>query len=289
MTATELLAHINSRHGTTYSLGGKCAGGTRGAYEVVDAQSNPAIFKFGPDSRWLARLHQAEHVAARLRRVGYPTPRNLAVGVGPDGHWYQLQQFVVGVPIPGPLSPEHVQLLLALNDLQAAHHPPPGAGWADWSRHARDVVFADASGWASALHACSPQTRNLLHALQARARPFVATPLPTDDVVHGDFLPENVLVRDGRVAAVIDTAALGYGPRVLDLARVFMWWYADMDHAARRLLRERIAAIATPAERAICLACQIIDVLAFVIEYHPGDVGAMVERGHAVLAAFRED
>ncbi len=92
-------------------------------------------------------------------------------------------------------------------------------------------------------------------------------------MVHGDFLPEHVLVRAGRVAAVIDTAALGYGPRVLDLARVLVWWHA---------------AIATPAERAICVTRQVIDMLAFVIAHHPDDVAMMAERGQTVLAAFRD-
>jgi len=79
----------------------------------------------------------------------------------------RFQEFVDGVPMPAPLAPAHLTLLLTLNDVQAAHHPPPGAGWNDWSRRARAMVFADASGWASALQSHAPQTRDLLHALHA--------------------------------------------------------------------------------------------------------------------------
>lgn len=287
MDIADLLAHLNRHYDPAYSLCGKCVGGTRGAYELRDAHGRQAILKFGPDRHWLDRLRQAEQIAARLRAVGYPTPRNLALGVGPDGWWYQIQEFVVGAPMSAPLSPANLDHLLALNDLQAAQSLPTGGSWANWSRYARDVVFADASGWTESLRTFSPATRGLLDALLEHAQPFAAAPLSTADVVHGDFLPENALVHDGRVAAVIDFAAAGCGTRAIDLARLLVWWHADMAAAQRRRLCERFAAIATPAEHAICLAYGVIDVLAFVIEHYPNDVGVIVERGFRILEEVR--
>lgn len=287
MDIADLLAHLNSHHDTAYSLSGKCVGGTRGAYELRDSRGRQAVLKFGPDRHWLDRLRQAEEVAAPLRAVGYPTPRNLALGASPDGWWYQVQEFVVGAPMSAPLSPANLNHLLTLNDLQAARSLLSGRGWANWSRYAREVVFAGASGWTESLRTFSPATRGLLDALLERAQPFAVAPLSTADIVHGDFLPENVLVHDGRVAAVIDFAGAGCGTRAIDLARLLVWWHADMATAQRHRLCERLASIATPAEHAICVAFGVIDVLAFVIERYPSSVEAFVERGFRILEEVR--
>ena len=220
MNIAELLHYLNKHHDTTYALHRKCDGGTRGAYEVFDARGRRAILKFGHDSHWLARLRQAERIAEHLRGVGYPTPRNLLLGTSLDGWWYQIQEFIDGTPMSSPLSSADLDHLIALNGLQAAQHLSPESGWTDWSQYAHDVVFAGASGWTDAIRTFSPATRELLAALQECTEPFATASLSTADVVHGDFLPENVLVRGGKVAAVIDFAAAGCGARVLDLARL---------------------------------------------------------------------
>lgn len=59
--------------------------------------------------------------------------------------------------------------------------------------------------------------------------------------------------------------------------------------AARLIIRERIVTIATSAEPTVCVACQHIDVLAFVVAHYPDDVALMAERGQEVLATFRKD
>lgn len=287
MQVADLIGHINRHHNKSYVLLGTCAGGTRGAYELRDAQGQPAILKFGHEARWLDRLRQSERIAAHMRGRDYPIPPNFALGRIPDGGWYQVQQFVLGMPIATPLSPAYLDLLLALNDKQAGQHPPSENGWADWSRHAREVVFAGASGWADALRTFSPASRAFLRLILDQARPFATTTLPTNDVVHGDFVAENVLVHDGHVAAVIDFAAAGCGTRVLDLARLLVWWYADMAVAQRERLLEQITAIATPAERAICMAYGLIDVIAYVIDHYPDDVASIVDRGSQIMDELR--
>jgi aminoglycoside phosphotransferase (APT) family kinase protein len=241
----------------------------------------------GEPTACLDRLHRAEVIAARLRAAGYPVARNLALGSTPEGGWYQLQEFVAWEPIAAPLTAAHLDLLLALNDKQAQQRHTEDIDWLDWSRYARDVVFANASGWAEALRSFSPATRDLLAALQDWAAPHADAPLSTADAVHGDFLPEQVLVRDGQVAAVIDFTQAGCGTRALDLARTLMWWYEDMAEAERQRLLDHIATIATEAERAICLACQVIDVVAFVTAHHPHDVARYVRRGYHLLDMAR--
>jgi aminoglycoside phosphotransferase (APT) family kinase protein len=96
-----------------------------------------------------------------------------------------------------PLAPTDLELLLALNDLQADHGRGVDHVWPDWSRYMQDVIFAGASGWTELLQTHSPVTRALLAALQAVALPYAGVALSTEDIVHGDFLPGNVLVRNG--------------------------------------------------------------------------------------------
>jgi hypothetical protein len=283
MEAATVLAQINEQHGRAFSLVGKCEGGTRGAYEVAEGGSQRAILKFGAGQGWLTRLQHAESIAAPLRAVGYPTPRNLALGTAPDDLWYQIQEFIPGAPMPAPLSPTNLEILIALNDLQANRHPDATEAYPNWSSYIRGVVFANESGWAGALQNYSQATQELLAVLQSTAAAYADAELPTTDIVHGDFLPGNVLVHDGRLAAVIDTMAMGYGTRVHDLARVLVWLYDDMAAPLRQQLAERIAAISTPAVRTICLIGEIIDVVAFMIEHHPRAIERHVQNGWAIL------
>ena len=281
-----MLQYINQRHGCAFSAVARCAGGTRGAFEISEANGRRAILKFGDQLPWLARLRQAETLGERLRAIGYPTPRTLFLGAAPNDAWYQVQEFVPGAPMTAPLTSADLELLIALNDLQADQRRATDRVWPDWSRVMQDVIFAGASGWTELLQAHSLATRSLLAALYAVALPYAGAALSTTDIVHGDFLPENVLVRGGRVLAVIDFAQMGYGTRAHDLARVFVWRYNDIPALPRRRLADHIAAITTPAERTICLAYAVIDVLAYMIEQHPAAVEAWVQTGWEVLGSL---
>ncbi|MGN6565441.1 MAG: phosphotransferase, partial [Thermomicrobiales bacterium] len=199
--------------------------------------------------------------------------------------WYQVQEFVPGTPMSAPLTLADLELLLALNDLQADQRGADRV-WPDWSRVMQDVIFAGASGWTGLLQTHSPATRSLLAALHAAVLPYAGAALSTADIVHGDFLPGNVLVRDGQVAAVIDFSQMGYGIRAHDLARVFVWHYNDIPAFPRQHLADHIAAITTPAECTICLVYAVIDVLAYMIEQHPIAVEAWVQTGWEVLGGL---
>jgi aminoglycoside phosphotransferase (APT) family kinase protein len=286
MDVAALIQYINQRHGCAFSVVTRCAGGTRGAYELADASGRRAILKFGDALPWLSRLRQAETLGERLRAIGYPMPRTLFLDAAPSDVWYQVQEFVPGVPMTAPLTPADLELLLALNALQADQRRATDRVWPDWSRYMQDVIFASASGWTDLLQAHSPATRSLLAALHAVALPYADVALSTADIVHGDFLPGNVLVWDGRVSAVIDFAQIGYGTRAHDLTRVFVWRYNDIPAFPRQHLADHIAAIATPAERTICLVYAVIDVLAYMIEQHPEVVEAWVQTGWEVLGGL---
>ncbi|HET8626213.1 MAG TPA: phosphotransferase, partial [Thermomicrobiales bacterium] len=183
------------------------------------------------------------------------------------------------------LTPDNLDLLLALNDRQANQHI---ATEQDWSAYVWRVVFAGESGWAAALRGNSPATADLLAAVEALTRRYRDARLPTADVVHSDFSPDNVLVLNGRVIAVIDFAAAGCGTRAIDLARLLVWSYDDLDVSLRRRLYARIRDIVGGAGLTICLAEQLLDLVAYVIDHHtPADVERAIRRGWQILDELR--
>lgn len=280
MEIGELLHFINARHGASFSVVGKCAGGIWGAYEIADRTGRRAVVKSGPRPSWIAQLRRVVPITEQMRAVGYPTPRIHFVGVAPDGMPYYVQDFALGLPMAA-LTPDNLDLLLALNDRQANQHI---ATEQNWSAYVWRVVFAGESGWAAALRGHSPATADLLAAVEALTRRYRGTRLPTADVVHGDFLPDNVLVLDGRVTAVIDFAAAGRGTRAIDLARLLVWSYDDLEAALRGRLIARIRDIAGVAGLAICLADQIIGLVAFMIDHRaPADVERAIQQGWRLL------
>ncbi|HEX5505577.1 MAG TPA: aminoglycoside phosphotransferase family protein [Thermomicrobiales bacterium] len=280
MEITELLRFINAAHGTSFSVVGKCAGGTRGAYEIADPTGRRAVLKSDPRPSWIAQLRRVVPITEHLRAIGYPTPRIHFVGVAPDGMPYYVQDFALGAPMAA-LTPDNLDLLLALNDRQANQHV---ATEQNWSAYVWRVVFAGESGWAATLRGHAPATADLLAAVEALTRRYRDTRLPTADVVHGDFSPDNVLVLDGRVTAVIDFAAAGRGTRAIDLARLLVWSYDDLDASSRQRLHARIRDIAGVAGLTICLAEQILDLIAYTIDHHaPADVAQAVRLGRRLL------
>lgn len=289
MDVSALLQHINEQHGAAFTFMGRCAGGTHGAYELTEQQGRRAILKYGSGQEWLTRVTLSAAVVEALRLAGYPAPRDLFRGMAPGDLWYQVQEFVLGTPMSLPLSSTDLDHLLALNELQANLCSGEQPAWPDWSGYMHDLIFAGAYGWAEALQTYSEATRTLLQALQSEARPYayVKASLSGTDVVHGDFLPANVLIHDDRVSAVIDISQAGRGTRAYDLARVLVWCYDDMDASLRWRLYERIATIASPAERTLCLISQIIDIIAFMVAHHPDATEPCTRRGWRVLMDLR--
>jgi aminoglycoside phosphotransferase (APT) family kinase protein len=269
----ELVGFINRRHRTSFSITGKLQGGTGGAYGLVDSDGRRAVLKRAVRPQRDDQLARTVRVVDALRRVGYPAPAYLHVGRAPGGTSYYVQQFLEGTPV-ADVTAELLDQILALNALQADRDARQLAGEQDWSRHVHGAVFGGESGRARTMRAMrthSDDTTALLDAVLALTRPLAGVTLPTDDIVHGDFGPDNVLARDGRVTGVIDLEAAGCGSRAIDLAVLLRWGWEGAAPAERAKLAERIAPIAGPAGAAICIACQVIDILAFAIEHQaPG-------------------
>jgi hypothetical protein len=265
--AAEILSAHNRCSGTAYEVVREFEEGLHGAFEVRDAagraggQPRRAVLKVD------ARLSFARHggrlvpVAERARAAGYPTPAVISWGRTADGTEYYLQELVPGEPLPR-LTVDALGQLLALNDLQAG---VPLDTDQDWSGYVWRVVFAGESGWAPALRSHSRATEALLAAVEALVRPLRDVPLPSTDLVHGDFATWNVLALEGRVTAVVDLQAAGRGTRAIDLARVLGWEYGDTDEGMRRRLIDRLLLAAGPRGTTLCLAYTVVDLVAFAV------------------------
>ena len=221
---------------------------------------------------------------AALRARGYPTPRFLLGGRAPDGGSYHVQEWAPGAPV-ARLTPALLRQIVDLVELQADLRPDTDQ---DWSAYVRAVVFAGESGWAAALRAHSGATAALLDAVERATRPLRATRLPNADAVHGDLGAYNVLAAGGRVTAVVDLAAVGRGTRAVDLAILLGQGYADLDAGQRDALCARMRAAAGPQGAAVCVAYQILNLVAYAIAEHPpGELPAYVDRGWRLLDDLR--
>jgi aminoglycoside phosphotransferase (APT) family kinase protein len=264
---SDLVRHINQHHQTSFALTGRLGGGAHGTYGLLHADGTRAVLKPAPQPQRDDQLARTVRVVDALRRAGYPAPAYLHVGRAPDGTAYYVQQFLEGEPV-ADVTAGLLDQILALNALQANRDARRIAGDQDWSRHVHCVVFEDESHWAPAMRAHSPDTAALLEALQALTRSLAGFTLPAGDIVHSDFGPGNVLAHAGRVTGVIDLEAAGCGSRAIDLAVLLRWGWEGAAPAERARLAERITSIAGPQGAAICLAYQVIDIVAFSIEHH---------------------
>lgn len=288
MDSAGLLSALNARHGTAYRLVGPLAGGAWDAtFLLEDAAARPprsAVLKRGPRPSGADQFRRLVPLVERARAGGYPLPQVLLTGVDPAGRPYLVREFAPGAPLEG-LSPATLDLLLAVNDRQRNVAVPPEDPQ-DWSRYARAVVYAGESGWAAAMRAYSPATAALLAGLEAAARPYATAPLPTTDLVHGDFHTGNVLALDGRVTAVIDFEFAGRGTRAYDLANLLLATYYDdhRDLTVRQRLWARTLAVAGPAAGTVCLVCQLLGKVEWSIRRDdPAQLAGYLRSGWQIL------
>lgn len=278
MDTPELVHFINDHHHTSFAVIGPCIGGFQGgAHELVDRlTSERAVLK-------RAFAVHTPPVIEHLRAVGYPTPAWLHAGEASDGTRYVVQAFVPGTPMATVTVP-YLDQIFTINDLQAGLNPH--ADLDHWSWYARQVVFANESGWAANIRTYSSHSATLMAALEAAVQPYADLLLPARDVVHGDFNPDNLLVANGTITGVIDCGYAGYGTRVIDLATLLHYAYAfEYDAPVRQHLYQRSMEIAGRGVLAICLVYRTMAMLDWAIQRDTADaVGQYVDRAWFMLS-----
>ncbi len=182
-----------------------------------------AVDQARSDERWLPRL--APHLPVAL-----PVP----LAVGEPGHGYPFPWAVVAW-IPGSTPDEDTLRAALARDLAGfvrslhgidASDGPPKTGTS------RGTPLARLDDGVRRTLDASPRLRDLAGDVLAVWEDAVAAPAYDGPPVwiHGDLMAGNLLVRDGRLSAVIDWGGLGTGDPAPDLCPAF--WLFDGDSRA---------------------------------------------------------
>ena len=271
--------------GEVTPLGWLAGGFDVGALRVGLGGGGEAVVKAWPRVRLgqLGEVLRAQRVVGHMRGCGYPTPAWLGVGAT-DTHVWQLIEFVDAGPA-AEMTPDLVEQLVEINELQAGQATEPYDHWAYAWRLATGQEFGEdlapsLSRAVAGLSGYSSHVSELVERLRGMCAD-VPPPREAPDMVHADFKPDNVLVRDGRVVAVVDIGNAGSGTRATDLST--LQWHTQLDDARGRLWT-RILELVGWQGAAVLTATQILVKLEFSIRYGRHDVvPGVVERGHQAL------
>lgn len=190
-----------------------------------------------PDTvrRWL--IAEAAAASELARVCPFPTPEPVALGEPGDGYplpW-AVQTWVPGevAAVDDPSSSESfaddlVRLITSLRAADTRGRRFAGAG--------RGGRIRDHEGW---VEECLHRSEDLLDV--ARLRDLWTSlrdlPRPTHDAMcHGDLVPGNVIVREGRLAGVLDGGGFAPADPALDLVAA---WHL-LAAGPRQRLRERL-------------------------------------------------
>lgn len=258
-----LLGTINSAHSMRWTLVGKLAGGyQQGAYELADGTGARAVLKWHTAHLPSKQLRETARAIEDARARGWPTAGWLAYGPLADDGAYIIEEFIAGER-PNSLDGQLLERLLDAARLQAGARPVSDQ---DWSGYIERCVFEGEADLAGRMRA-RPETATLQHRLEQITAEGRGIRLPTDDLVHGDFVLNNMVVRDGQ-PYLLDAAHAGKGTRAYDLSTLLMETTVGGDYVApsikdqRRLERESVAIVGRPGFL-VCVACRIMHLLVF--------------------------
>jgi aminoglycoside phosphotransferase (APT) family kinase protein len=263
-----------------------------GAHHLRVGTAADAVLKVWPqvDTGQLPALERAGRIARHMRGRGCPTPAWRGIGATTEYVW-NLVDFVDGEPaskLPREQLPSLIDQLLAINDLQAGQATEPYDHWAySWRLTSGQDIGEDLAPGLTRAVAELPRYSAEVADLVRRARSACAgasLPPAAPDMVHADFKPDNVLVREGKVVAVVDIGNAGSGTRATDLVTLLWHTLDDLPDDARERLWSRIVDIVGVDGAAVPVATQVLTQLEFPIRHGWNDrVSEVLARGHRIL------
>jgi len=273
----EVLDDVASVVGAEVTLLSRLPGGFDvGAMRVQLAGRADAVLKAWPRSRpdQLDEVLRAQRVIEHMRGSGYPTPACLGVGATAT-HVWSVMEFVDAAPMQ-ELTPSLVEQLMEIVELQAGQATETHDHWSyawrlatgqEWGQDLDPSLTRAVAG----LSGYSSEVAALVERLRLMCAD-VPPPREAPDMVHADFKPDNVLVRDGVVVAVVDIGNAGSGTRATDLTTLRWYTFEDPLDGARRRLWTRILDQIGWEGAAVLTATQILLQLEWPIRHGRHDV-----------------
>jgi aminoglycoside phosphotransferase (APT) family kinase protein len=189
---------------------------------------------------------EADRAAEFADRSPVDTPR--PVGIGTPAHGYpkawSVQTWVLGSTASPTAAADSAEFARDLAALIAALRATPTRG-RRFTGPGRGGELRSHDAW---VETCLSRSEHLLDAqalrrLWARLR---ATPRHRpDQMTHGDLIPGNLLVADGRLTGVLDTGGFGPADPALDLVAA---WHL-LDDGAREVFRDALRCDETEWDR----------------------------------------
>ena len=279
----DVLEEINDDLGSRWTLGPRLSGGLLGGAWQVDDVDTRAVLKWHAPGSRVPRNPDAARVVTALRDVGYPTPAWLASGTTASGRAFSIQEFIVGernLRLEVPTA----ELLIDLIARQRRLEPPTTF---DWTTHMHDRVFTDHPTHAPLVSAGGEIEALFRHALDTAA-PYRDADLPHGETVHSDLQPSNVLLRDGRVAGVIDMDAVGRGCATYDALHAAVQgvlWGGDPDAVA--LMHRFIIDAYGAAPVLVAAATLTVEALGWMMTNYPERLETFIPRYDGWLCDLR--
>lgn len=261
--AREVVKFINERHDTTVRVVGRFPRGEQGAFALADPGGARFVLKWRPNAQSLGRILEVQSLVRRLCDAGYPAPRYAAVGQ------YSLGSYAVQEALPGaPAEEIDMSLLRDVFTLNALQERRASRADGSWPARVIDEILFGGPGYCllDPMRDFSPTTARLLSALQAFVAAHAHIPARTDDIVHFDFNPSNILVISDRISGVVDWEGVCAGDRAFDLATLLLYSYENAQ--VRDALWAQLIALADPALVCVYLAHLIHRQIDWSIRHH---------------------
>jgi hypothetical protein len=216
LTAEEVVALVEARHGTSLRLEGRCPGGEVGAFYALLPDGEAIVFKWSENPERERRIRAVVDALNQAREVGYPVPR-----YGPvlpfDGGVLIGQQRVSGAwvdDVSDALGARLLECRTATVGRGAAIDDGP------WGEFVLRTLREGADGWAlhEPLRAHSTATRQVLEWIEDVGATTPPSAFHDRDLVHLDFHHRNALqAGDGELVAIVDAEGARQGDATFDL------------------------------------------------------------------------
>lgn len=240
------------------------SGGAFGAFHIETAAGADAVLKVLPDWAEFAvdRVRAAVDIVHRLIADGYPAPRFLDVGTI-NGTVYSMQEYV-DAHVPQRLPPTAPAVLLDLCRRHEAAAPSDTTWGTELIARIARVEELRPDTVDKGIHDIIDHTLEI-------AATADATVFRTNDVVHGDFHPGNVLMQSDAITAIIDWEAAEPGDSRADLLRMY-GALASWSHPGSTIFRAELDRT-TPPEVWRPIAAEIVALhLRYGLRVAPGEL-----------------